>query len=91
MLQRSPADCVPMPTLDEQITGLQARVESLNQKIADGVRQVTIGGDTTVLNTTDSLRAARDDVLRQLATLQAQQAGQPRQRMTRLFYSGRGY
>jgi hypothetical protein len=67
----------------------QEQLDGLNQAIADGVRQVTIGGETTVFNTTDSLIRARDDVL---ARLRAEQgAATPRAKVSRLYYAGRGY
>lgn len=45
---------------------LEARLELLNNAIARGVRSVTIGGQTVIYNTTDSLVKARDDVQKQL-------------------------
>jgi hypothetical protein len=70
-----------------------ARVASLNQAIADGVRQVTLGDQTITYNTTDSLIRARDDARRELAKATAEfstgTVAYPRQ--TRLFQSGRGF
>lgn len=69
----------------------QAQIDELNQAIADGVRQVTIGPETVTFNTTDSLIRARDDLQRQFNAEQARLAGQRRGTRTRLFYAGRGY
>ena len=69
----------------------QEQVDALNQAIADGVRQVTIGGSTVTYNTTASLIAARDDLLAQLRDQQAKDAGVVRTRRTQLYYGGRGY
>lgn len=80
------------PYTPEQIDAQRARVASLNQMIADGVRQVTIGDQTITYNTTDSLIRARDDARDQLTAMLQSTAGaggSPRQ--TQLVYSGRGY
>lgn len=68
----------------------QADVDALNQAIVDGVRSVTIGGQTTIFNTTDSLIRARDDALRQLNAEAARLAGRVNRR-TLLYHAGRGY
>jgi hypothetical protein len=65
----------------------QSDIDALNRAIADGVRSVTIRGQTVTYNTTASLIAARDDARRELA---AQAENQPVRR-TYLYYSGRGY
>lgn len=69
----------------------QADVDALNQAIADGVRQVTINGQSTTYNTTDSLIRARDDMLAQLnaATLRAE--GRSPNKRVYLYHAGRGY
>lgn len=69
----------------------QADIDSLNQAIADGVRSVTIGGETTIYNTTDSLIKARDDMRRELQMATAAETGQRRSRRTLVTYAGRGY
>lgn len=76
-----------MPTLQE----LELQLANLNQSITDGVRQVTVGGETTVLNPTDSLIRARNDLKQQIADLQAAEAGRARLRVRKLYYAGRGY
>lgn len=68
----------------------QADIDALNTAIADGVRSVTIAGQTTIYNTTDSLIKARDDMRKELAKQQAR-AGKRVNRRTLLYYSGRGY
>lgn len=65
----------------------QADVEALNTAIKSGVRSVTLGGQTVIYNTTDSLIQARDDMKKQL---QAQNA-ESRPRQSYAVYSGRGY
>lgn len=69
----------------------QLQIDALNQAIADGVRQVTIGGQTVTYNTTDSLIRARDDLLRQLRAQEAALAEKRENRRTLLQYAGRGY
>lgn len=65
----------------------QLQIDTLNQMIADGVRQVTIGGQTITYNTTDSLVRARDDLVTQLKA----QNGTRSSRRTLVTYGGRGY
>lgn len=69
----------------------QQNIDNLNQAIADGVRSVTIDGQTTIYNTTDSLIRARDDLQRQLNAQLARDAGKRSPRRTMLFHGGRGY
>lgn len=79
---------VTQPDLDAQA----AAIAALNAAIDDGVRQVTIRGQTTTYNTTDSLIRARDDAQRRLAVMQAEfgQAAPPT-RVRLLYHAGRGY
>jgi hypothetical protein len=66
----------------------QADIDALNRAIADGVRSVTIRGQTVTYNTAASLIAARDDLRRELAAA----SGQPQpSRRTYLYHAGRGY
>lgn len=65
----------------------QADIDALNRAIADGVRSVTIRGQTVTYNTTASLIAARDDMRRELAA----QTQPQRSRRTYLYHAGRGY
>lgn len=72
------------------MTVTQADIDALNRAIADGVRSVTIRGQTTIYNTIDSLIKARDD---QQRILNAQEARELplRPRRTLLYQSGRGF
>ena len=67
----------------------QADIDNLNAAIAKGVRSVTIGGQTVLYNTTDSLIKARDDLQAQL-NAQAAQATPRRNKQIRAYYAGRG-
>jgi hypothetical protein len=69
----------------------QAHIDALNEAIASGVRSVTIGGDTTIYNTTDSLIRARDDMVAQLAAQDAAAAERRPIRRVLAFFAGRGY
>lgn len=70
----------------------QADIDTLNQAIADGVRQVTLpGGQVTIFQTTESLIKARDDMRTELLRVEAAVAGRRRNRRTLLHYAGRGY
>ena len=80
-----------MAATQQDIDTLKLRVESLNQAIDDGVRQVTLGDQTITYNTTDSLIRARDDALTRLARATAEVNGKPVPRQTKLFHAGRGY
>lgn len=81
-----------MAATQEDIDLWTARVAGLNQAIADGVRQVTLGDQTITYNTTDSLIRARDDARNELSRVRSEFAGKaPRPRQTRLAYGGRGY
>lgn len=79
------------PTLARSMAVTQTDVDRLNTAIRDGVRSVTIGDETTIYNTTDSLIHARDDAVRELARLDAVTAGRRANRRTHLYYAGRGY
>jgi len=65
----------------------QTDIDNLNAAIASGTRSVTIGGQTVIYNTTESLIKARDDMTKQLA----KQNGARRPKQTYLFQNGRGY
>ena len=86
-----------MATSQADIDRLVVAVAGLNLAIADGVRQVTIGGQTVTYNTTDSLITARDDMQAQLKAAQAELAvsgnalASPRGRLMYLHHGGRGY
>lgn len=80
-------------TLRANMATLAEQVEALNQAIADGVRSVTIGGQTTIYNTTDSLMRARDDAQTRLNAQNARAEPQSTKQRGRtyLHYAGRGY
>lgn len=65
----------------------QADIDNLNAAIASGTRQVTIGGQTVLYQTTESLIKARDT----LASDLARSTGTKRSRQTSAYYAGRGY
>lgn len=67
----------------------QADIDALNEAIAAGVRQVTIGGQTVTYNTTESLIKARDDMRNELKALAP--AGTKRSRRFNAFHGGRGF
>jgi hypothetical protein len=67
----------------------QADVDNLNAAIASGVRSTTLGGQTVIFNTGESLIKMRDDLVKQLAAQTAATAQRPRQSYA--FYAGRGY
>ena len=69
----------------------QEQIDALNQAIADGVRQVSLQGQTTVYNTTDSLIKARDDLQAEFNAQELRAAGKRSSQRTMLFYGGRGY
>lgn len=66
----------------------QQDIDNLNAAIAAGVRQATIGGQTVLYQTTDSLIKARDDMREQL---KAQTAAPKRSRQMQAVHAGRGY
>ena len=66
----------------------QADIDNLNAAIASGVRSTTLGGQTVIFGTTESLIKARDDMIKQLG---AQSATSVRPRQSYAYYAGRGY
>lgn len=69
----------------------QTDIDNLNAAIAAGVRQVTIGGQTVLYQTTESLIKARDDLTQELKRYNDSLAGKKRSRQTLAYFSGRGY
>ena len=65
----------------------QADIDNLNAAIASGVRSVTLGGQTVIYGTPESLIKARDDLKDQLAAQNPVQ----RPRQSYAYYAGRGY
>lgn len=66
----------------------QSDIDNLNAAIASGARSVTVGGQTLIYNTSDSLIKARNDLQSQL-NLQTRISRPARQ--TYVFQNGRGY
>lgn len=81
-----------MPTCSpEQIAQLQADLANLNAAIASGVRSVTLGGQSTIFNTGESLIKARNDVQSRLNACLGAESTKPRSKQTYAYYAGRGY
>ena len=66
----------------------QADIDNLNRAIAAGVRSVTIGGQTVIYGTSESLIKARNDAQGQL---NAANKAALRSRQSYALYAGRGY
>ena len=79
----------------DEIAALKARIASLNTALSTGARSVTLGGQTIIYNTTESLIKARDDFRRQLAAAEAacltEGGGRKASRHTYTVYGGRDY
>lgn len=69
----------------------QTDIDALNTAIAAGTRQVTIGGQTILYQTTESLIKARDDLTKELRKQNESLSGKKRSRQTLAYYAGRGY
>jgi len=65
----------------------QADIDALNEAIASGERQVTLGGQSITYRSVDDLIKARADLEAQLA----KQSGKTRPRRVYLYQNGRGY
>ena len=72
----------------DEIDKLKANVAALNGMIASGARSVTLGGQTLIFNTTESLIKARNDAQNQL---NAANKAALRSRQSYALYAGRGY
>lgn len=83
-----------MPTCSpEEIAALRADMASLNAAITAGARSVTLGGQTILYNTTESLIKARNDVQGRLNACLAADTptSQKRSKQAYSYYAGRGY
>lgn len=69
----------------------QTDIDALNAAIKKGVRSVTVGGQTVIYNTTESLIKARNDMQAQLNAQNAVTTGKRRPKQTYLYQNGRGY
>ena len=78
-------------TESADITKLRGYVARLNTAIATGARSVTLGGQTVIYNTTESLLKARDDMQRQLNAAISSETPRRRSRQTYAVYGGRDY
>lgn len=67
----------------------QADVDALNEAIALGVRQATIGGQTVLYQTSASLIQARDDMVAQLK--KANPPTERRSKQISAYHAGRGF
>lgn len=65
----------------------QADIDALNEAIATGVRQVSIGGQSVTYNTADSLIKARNDMRNELKRLTTGK----RSRQLQTYHAGRGF
>ena len=75
----------------DDVATLRKYAESLNRAIATGARSVTLGGQTVIYNTTESLIMARNEMLRQLAAAERCVKNTRVSRQNYAVYSGRGY
>lgn len=73
------------------VLALRTRVEALNVAIARGARSVTLGGQTIIYNTTESLIKARDDQQALLTSAERQAASVKASRQNYAVYGGRGF
>ena len=69
----------------------QSDIDSLNRAIASGTRSVTIGGQTVIYNTTESLIKARNDLRAEMQAQSASRKGTRRSKQTLLYQSDRGF
>ncbi len=80
-----------MSTTPENIATLRARVDKLNKAIGSGARSVTLGSQTIIYNTTESLIMARNDAAAQLAAAERSTASVKPSRQNYAVYGGRDY
>jgi len=80
-----------MTTIVQDAVTLRGYVEKLNAAIASGARSVTLGGQTVIYNTTESLIKARNDLWAQLTALEVQQLRRRPSRQSYAYSGGRGY
>lgn len=69
----------------------QADIDELNAAIASGARSVTLGEQTVIFNTTESLIKARDDMREELRRQTALSGNVTRSLQNYVVYGGRGY
>jgi hypothetical protein len=69
----------------------QADLTRIDRAIASGARSVTIGDNTVIYNTGDSLIRQRQLIVAELNAAAAATAGKTREKQRYLYQSGRGY
>jgi len=82
---------VSMSTILHDEATLRPWIKGLDSAIASGARSVTLGGQTVIYNTTESLIKARNDLWAQLSALEAQQTNRRVSRRSYAYHNGRGY
>ncbi|WP_315127220.1 hypothetical protein [Comamonas antarctica] len=76
----------------EDVATLRRYIKSLNKAIAVGARSVTLGSQTVIYNTTESLIMARDDMQKQLNAALSSAPGSTRvSRQAYAVYGGRDF
>ena len=75
----------------EDVATLRTRVETLNKAIARGARSVTLGDQTIIYNTTESLIKARNDMQALLTAAERKAAPVKASRQNYAVYGGRSY
>lgn len=80
-----------MSTPQDTIAELRSRVETLNKAIARGTRSVTLGSQTIIYNTTESLLKARNDMQAQLTAAERQASVTKASRQNYSVYGGRDF
>lgn len=80
-----------MSTTPENIAALRARVDKLNKAIGSGARSVTLGSQTVIYNTTESLIKARNDAQAQLSAAERATQQVKASRQNYAVYGGRDF
>lgn len=80
-----------MSKTPEEIATLRTYVARLNKAIATGARSVTLGGQTVIYNTTESLIKARNDMQAQLTAAERANNAVKVSRQNYIVYGGRDF
>lgn len=80
-----------MSKTPQEIATLRTYVTRLNKAIATGARSVTLGGQTVIYNTTESLIKARNDMQAQLAAAERANNKVKPSRQNYIVYGGRDF
>lgn len=70
---------------------LQSDIDALTEALATGERMVRKGDKVVEYRTINEIIAARNTLMAQKASEDAQSAGTTRPKQTRLYHAGRGY